>query len=261
MGLTVRTLCRYYLCLAALSKTAVFRSSANDTPRALNGLLSWEKKSFHTVRGINDVLVPKYRADCGRCDWRSSTVVRGIRQLGRNPSEKHSEAVCSALSPLRPPSVFRGFFQVRWNDMTVQDILLSKGGAVYSIAPSATLDEASKQLVKYRVGALMVVDSTGPEPQLVGIITERDLLYAQASGKGGFDELRVEDVMTKEVITGTPEDTIDSIMALMTTKRIRHLPIKSEGHLVGVVSIGDVVKAQMHRLAMENRFMKDYIRG
>lgn len=145
--------------------------------------------------------------------------------------------------------------------MTVQDILLSKGGAVYSIAPGASLDDASKQLVKYRVGALMVVESTGPEPQLVGIITERDLLYAQASGKGSFDELRVEDVMTKEVITGTPDDTIDSIMALMTTKRIRHLPIKSEGHLVGVVSIGDVVKAQMHRLAMENRFMKDYIRG
>lgn len=145
--------------------------------------------------------------------------------------------------------------------MTVQDILLSKGGAIYSVSPKASLDEASKLLVKYRVGALLVTEGQGPEATLVGIITERDLLYAQASGRGTFNELRVEDVMTKDVITATPEDTIDSIMALMTARRIRHLPIKSEGHLVGVISIGDVVKAEMHRLAMENRFMKDYIGG
>lgn len=145
--------------------------------------------------------------------------------------------------------------------MTLQDILLSKGGAVYTIGPDATLDEASKQLVKYRVGALLVSDAAAAEPKIIGIITERDLLYAQASGKGSFSELLVGDVMTAEVILGSPDDSIDSVMVLMTTKRIRHLPVVSEGQLAGIISIGDLVKAQMHRLAMENRFMKDYIQS
>ena len=145
--------------------------------------------------------------------------------------------------------------------MTLQDILLGKGGAVYTIGPKATLDEASKQLVKYRVGALLVVDSDTPEPKTIGIITERDLLYAQVSGKGSFTELHVSDMMTAELITGSPDDSLDSVMALMTTKRIRHLPVISEGQLIGMISIGDLVKAQMHRLAIENRFMKDYIRS
>ena len=145
--------------------------------------------------------------------------------------------------------------------MTLHDILLSKGGAVYTIGPNVTLDEASKQLVKYRVGALLVVEPEAAEPKMIGIISERDLLYAQASGKGSFTELLVGEVMTSEVLTGTPDDSLDSVMALMTTKRIRHLPVVLEGQLIGIISIGDLVKAQMHRLAMENRFMKDYIRS
>jgi CBS domain-containing protein len=145
--------------------------------------------------------------------------------------------------------------------MTLHDILLGKGSAVYTIRPDATLDQASQELVKYRVGALLVVDESGVEPQLLGIITERDLLYVQASGKGPFTQLKVCEAMTGNLITGRPEDSVDSIMALMTTKRIRHLPVLSEGRLAGMISIGDIVKAQMHRLAMENRYMKDYIRS
>jgi CBS domain-containing protein len=145
--------------------------------------------------------------------------------------------------------------------MTLQDILLGKGSTVYSTSPDASLDEASHQLVKFRVGALVVLDVSGVEPKLVGIITERDLLYAQASGKGSFTDLHVADVMTRDVITASLDDSLDSTMALMTSKRIRHVPVLSEGQLVGIISIGDVVKAEMHRLAMENRFMKDYIRS
>ena len=126
--------------------------------------------------------------------------------------------------------------------MTLHDILLSKGGAVYTIGPDVTLDEASKQLVKYRVGALLVVEPEAAEPKMIGIISERDCSTAQASGKGSFTELLVGEVMTSEVLTGTPDDSLDSVMALMTTKRIRHLPVVLEGQLIGIISIGDLVK-------------------
>jgi CBS domain-containing protein len=71
----------------------------------------------------------------------------------------------------------------------------------------------------------------------------------------------VADVMSTNLITGVPGDAIENVMGLMTTKRIRHLPVVAEGRLIGIISIGDVVKAQHDHLAMENRFMKDYIRS
>jgi CBS domain-containing protein len=72
---------------------------------------------------------------------------------------------------------------------------------------------------------------------------------------------KVAELMTAEVITVAPGDSVEQIMGLMTSRRIRHLPVVSEGRVVGIVSIGDIVKAQIDNLAVENRFMKDYIRG
>ncbi len=146
--------------------------------------------------------------------------------------------------------------------MKLQDILADKGYTVYSIAPRATLAEAAQTLVEHKVGSLLVFqEGDAAEERPAGIITERDILYSCAADNLPLETTRVADIMTAELITGSPDDAVESVMGLMTSKRIRHLPVLSEGKLVGIVSIGDIVKAQHSRLAMENRFMKDYIRG
>ena len=95
--------------------------------------------------------------------------------------------------------------------------------------------------------------------RLLGIITERDIIRFCALGKGPLNSAVVADIMTVTLHTGSPSDSVESVMSVMTTRRIRHLPVLSDGRLVGLVSIGDVVKTQLDRLAMENQFMKNYI--
>ena len=158
--------------------------------------------------------------------------------------------------------------------MLLQDILKVKGDAVYWIRPDATVSEAVQVLVEHNIGALLVCEADpAGKGQLRGIVSERDLLHAHAqpqgpasvksspSNKCPWMAAKVAELMTTEVITVSPGDSVEQIMDLMTTKRIRHLPVLSEGRLVGIVSIGDIVKAQHAQLAAENRFMKDYIRG
>ncbi len=144
--------------------------------------------------------------------------------------------------------------------MLLQDILAVKGNAVYTIGPDATLTEGVQRLVEHNVGSLLVSerDSAGEE-RLLGIITERDILHACARGPCPMGGVTVREVMSPNLVTASPEDGVEEAMGLMTTKRVRHLPVLASGRLVGLVSIGDVVKAQHERLAMENRFMKDYI--
>jgi len=146
--------------------------------------------------------------------------------------------------------------------MTLQEILRVKGSTVHTIGPEATLDDAARTLVQHRVGSLLVCDRDLSEgEQLVGIITERDLLYCSAERQCLLCEVKVSEVMTTELVTGNPDDPVESAMGVMTARRIRHLPVLSEGRLVGLISIGDVVKAQHDQLALENRFMKDYIQS
>ena len=145
--------------------------------------------------------------------------------------------------------------------MLLQDILKAKGSTVYAIQPEATLEDVAHRLVEHNVGSLVVCEEGSTERPVLGIITERDILRACASGQGPLATTRVAEVMSTDLVTGTPGCQVEQIMGLMTEKRIRHLPVLSQGKLVGMVSIGDVVKAQHDHLAMENHFMKDYIRG
>jgi CBS domain-containing protein len=146
--------------------------------------------------------------------------------------------------------------------VTLQDILGVKGGTVYRIDSQATLAEAARTLVEHKVGSLLVFEQgDGEDERLAGIITERDILYSCAADNLPLATTRVAEIMTSDLITGLPSDAVETVMGLMTTKRIRHLPVLSEGKLLGIISIGDIVKAQHDRLAMENRFMKDYIRS
>lgn len=144
--------------------------------------------------------------------------------------------------------------------MKLQDILAVKGSTVHSISPEATLQEVVQTLVEHRIGSLLVYqeDADG-KVTLKGIITERDILYTCLPDRKPLSEVRVFEAMTQPVITGLPNDEVEEVMGLMTARRIRHLPVLAEGRLAGMISIGDVVKAQHDSLALENRFMRDYI--
>jgi CBS domain-containing protein len=143
--------------------------------------------------------------------------------------------------------------------MTVRQVLLRKGGAVYAISPQATVLEALKTMAQHDIGALLVMEGE----ELVGIFSERD--YARKLVLlGRFSkDTRVEEVMTKEVITVRPETDLAEAMRLMTERRVRHLPVVEGGKVVGVISIGDAVKAiitqqemlieELSRYVSENR--------
>jgi len=145
--------------------------------------------------------------------------------------------------------------------MTLQEILSAKGTKVLSISPEATLAEVVQKLVQFNCGSLVVCKNEDCS-HMVGIITERDILRACAAGKKALDQVRVEEVMSHDLVTGSPNDTIQYAMGVMTERRVRHLPIvEDEGRLVGMISIGDLVKNQHDQLSMENHYLKTYIQS
>ena len=144
--------------------------------------------------------------------------------------------------------------------MTLREILQSKGSNVHTISPQASLDDVVQKLVACNCGSLVVCDTDGG--RMLGIITERDILRACAKHSGQpLAALRVGDAMTRDLATGTLNDSVEATMGLMTERRIRHLPIIEDGRLAGLVSIGDVVKIQYEQLSMENHYLKNYIHG
>ena len=124
--------------------------------------------------------------------------------------------------------------------MKVSTILSTKGRNIVSIQPEQTIREAVSLLSQHRIGALVVL---GEDGRLVGILSERDIIWQSATNEAIFD-LPVSKVMTANVITGLPQDDVISIAHLMTERRFRHLPILEDGRLVGIISIGDVLKLQ-----------------
>ena len=140
---------------------------------------------------------------------------------------------------------------------TVRQLLQTKGNRVHAISPEATVFEALERMAAYDVGALMVMRGD----QLVGIFSERD--YARKiilMGRISKDTL-VGEVMTDNLITVTPETTLAECMNLMSVNRVRHLPVLEGGQLVGVVSIGDVVKAIMTEQEFMIAELESYITG
>ena len=140
--------------------------------------------------------------------------------------------------------------------MKLRDILYGKGKEVHSTSPHETLGDVANKLVKHNCGALVVLDGGS----MVGIISERDVLRACAELQHPLDAA-VGDRMTRDLVTGSPADEVEDVMGLLTHHRIRHLPVLEQGELAGVISIGDIVKAQYEDLSNENRFLKQYIQG
>ncbi len=131
---------------------------------------------------------------------------------------------------------------------------------MFSIGPDATLETVVKKLVDHNCGSLLVCDPDSDQP-MVGIVTERDILRTTAAAKKPLSETQVSEVMSANVITAEPAASVESVMGLLTSKRIRHLPVIEDAQLVGIISIGDVVKAQFDQLAMENHYLKSYIQS
>jgi CBS domain-containing protein len=142
--------------------------------------------------------------------------------------------------------------------MNVDAILKVKGDAVVTIRPTASLAEAVTLLCEKRIGAL-VVSANGTEPQ--GILSERDIVHGLGREGAALLEHRIEDLMTKTVVTCGPQDRVADLMALMTERRIRHIPVLRNGKLAGLVSIGDIVKNRLDEIEHETTELKAYVAG
>jgi len=140
----------------------------------------------------------------------------------------------------------------------VRDVLARKGRGVVAVGPEQSVLEAAKVFAKHSVGSLLVVDE---QRRIVGILAERDVLRGLARDFDGLASMKVADLMTRRVIVGLEDDTLDSVMALMTERRLRHLPIAANGKLAGILSIGDIVKAKVHHAEAVVRYLTDYITG
>ena len=141
--------------------------------------------------------------------------------------------------------------------MRVKLILKDKGTAVETVRPEATITEVVDRLRTKRIGVL-VVSADGRSVD--GIISERDVVTGLAEYGASLLDQRVDDLMTTEVRTCSAEDTVDDVMALMTDRRIRHVPVVEGGVLAGIVSIGDAVKNRLRELESEASHLRDYIK-
>jgi CBS domain-containing protein len=140
--------------------------------------------------------------------------------------------------------------------MTVRTILSGKGRNVTTIAPDATLAQAAQLLSDRRIGAVVVAAAGDP---VAGLLSERDIVRALAAKGGDAVALKVEQVMTRKVVTCREADTVGTLMERMTTGKFRHLPVVEDGRLVGIVSIGDVVKHRLGEMEKESSALRDYI--
>lgn len=139
--------------------------------------------------------------------------------------------------------------------MSVSEILAGKGGNVITVSPGTSLEDVAATLAKHKIGALVAKDGDA----VCGIVSERDIVRHIASD--GADALKhtVVDCMTKAVISCTRADTIDTVMEKMTTGRFRHLPVIEDGELLGIISIGDVVKRKIEQAERDAEELKRYI--
>ncbi len=139
--------------------------------------------------------------------------------------------------------------------MTIAAILRGKGHEVICAAPGDPVRQAVNLLADRRIGAVPVMDGE----QVVGIFSERDVIYCLKDGDTGVLDRTVREVMTAPAVTVTPEDPVMGALSLMTRRRIRHLPVVDQGRVIGLVSIGDLVKYRIDRVEADAEAMRAYI--
>jgi CBS domain-containing protein len=139
--------------------------------------------------------------------------------------------------------------------MKVEDILRIKGSVVKTVPPHETALMLSERLRADQIGAMIVSDDGRT---IDGIISERDLAYGLATHGSMLPRIPVSELMTKAVIVCSPEDSITDVINLMTLRRIRHLPVKDDDQLVGIISIGDILKHRLGEVQLEANVLRDY---
>jgi CBS domain-containing protein len=140
--------------------------------------------------------------------------------------------------------------------MTVAAVLRQKGSAVISVAPEASVAEVADIITTHRIGAVVVLD---PARKMLGIVSERDVVKALSAHKAAVLQLTAADLMTRSVITATPETTVDRAMEIMDHGYFRHLPVIEDDRLAGIISIRDLVKYRMMLQEHEVESMKAYV--
>jgi CBS domain-containing protein len=142
--------------------------------------------------------------------------------------------------------------------MKVKEILKNKGPEVFTISENKSLRDAIKILVNNNIGALIVLNDSA---SITGIVTERDILHESFRNPDSYMDSPIGEVMTRNLIIVEPDDEIEYVESIMTQNRIRHLPVVYNKVLVGLISIGDVVKTQLNEFRHELKYLKDYIEG
>ncbi|WP_108883357.1 CBS domain-containing protein [Anderseniella sp. Alg231-50] len=140
--------------------------------------------------------------------------------------------------------------------MQVQTILNAKGTAVTTVSPDSSVRDLATLLRENKIGAVVV---SSDAVAIDGIVSERDIVRQLTDFGPKFLSVKVREIMTKDVVTCAPTDTVDNCMEFMTGRRIRHLPVAVDGKLTGLVSIGDIVKAKMDEIRLEAESLKQYI--
>jgi CBS domain-containing protein len=141
--------------------------------------------------------------------------------------------------------------------MTIAAVLGHKGREVATIEPEVSLQQAAAELARRKIGALLVMEGR----RIAGILSERDIIGCLAAHGPGFNDRTVAEAMTADVITVEPSTPVLAALALITSRRVRHLPVVDGGALVGIVSIGDLVKHRMERIEAEAEAMRAYIQS
>jgi CBS domain-containing protein len=139
--------------------------------------------------------------------------------------------------------------------MRISDVLRSKGSTVATVGPETSVSRLVGELARHNVGAMVVVDNGA----VVGIVSERDVVRQLNERGGGLLDAPVSEIMTSSVFTCLPTDSVDSLAATMTERRIRHMPVVVDGELTGIVSIGDVVKSRIGELESDREQLESYI--
>jgi len=139
----------------------------------------------------------------------------------------------------------------------ISTILDNKGNDIYSISPESSLREMADEMLAKKIGSLVVTDK---DSLLVGIITERDFLNIVGKHAKDWEDISVSDVMTKEVITANPEDTLEQVMSVMTQHHIRHIPVMGNNKILGILALGDIINALLAKSLFQNQLLKRYIK-
>jgi CBS domain-containing protein len=141
--------------------------------------------------------------------------------------------------------------------LSLKEILKNKGGSPVIVSESSNVASAIRTMYEYQVGSVIVVQSQTGQP--IGILTERDVIKLYAEGVNNFEKILVRDCMNTEMTVGHQSDPVSEVLAIMTVKRFRHMPVVEGSKMVGVVSIGDLVKAKLEEAVQEAQILRDYI--